>query len=271
MADATTETDLLSGTSEGNPTDDKGSGAGDQLLGDDTSPDAAADSTTGDSPVQIPKWHEMLPDGLKGDPSLVKFPEFGDMAQGYKDLEGKQGSMITIPGESAGDEDWNGVYAQLGRPDSPADYALGQEKLPDGAEVDAQMAADFEAAAHANGLTTKQAKAMYGHLGKVAAGAVAKNSQRMKAKKAESELVLRREHPTDYNEFMATVQQGWKSLGKELQSFITRSGYGNEVAFINHCAKQGKMYAEDRFVEGDGPGAPANDGGVEFSYPGLDI
>lgn len=62
--------------------------------------------------------------------------------------------MLKLPGKDADATAWDAVYAKLGRPDKPDGYSL-----PDAMKND-PVAADFRTAAHAAGLSTKQAEAL---------------------------------------------------------------------------------------------------------------
>lgn len=83
-----------------------------------------------------------------------------DVLNSYVNLEKAFGSdKIVLPGKDAAPEAWDAVYAKLGRPEKPDGYEL---KKPEGLDgYDDEMALEFRALAHKNGLTAKQAAALH--------------------------------------------------------------------------------------------------------------
>ncbi len=62
--------------------------------------------------------------------------------------------VLKLPGKDADAAAWEAVYAKLGRPEKPDGYSLPEALAKD------PVAADFRTAAHAAGLSTKQAEAL---------------------------------------------------------------------------------------------------------------
>lgn len=84
----------------------------------------------------------------------------GDALAAYTNVEKMiGGEKIALPGKDAKPEDWNAVYAKLGRPEKPEGYEF--KKPADFAEYSDDMAQGFRAEAHKHGLSAKQAAALH--------------------------------------------------------------------------------------------------------------
>ena len=83
------------------------------------------------------------------------------MAESYLNLEKTVGAKgVSVPGESATDEDWSNFYDQLGRPKEATDYTFA---MPEGVEAKPSDLAYQKAMApalHEAGLTQRQVDIM---------------------------------------------------------------------------------------------------------------
>ena len=96
-----------------------------------------------------------------------------DVAKAYVELSKKMGSgELAIPGPDADQETLDKFYSNL-RPENADDYKLSEkpEGLADDVEWNEENAKSFEAMAHKNGLTVKQAAAINEWASELAAGA----------------------------------------------------------------------------------------------------
>jgi hypothetical protein len=93
-----------------------------------------------------------LPETLRGNETLARFPDVGALAQGYLDTKALATSRSAIPAADAAPEVWSQFYEQLGRPKEATAYDF---KVPEGDA--APMADAFRPIAFEMGLTGKQA------------------------------------------------------------------------------------------------------------------
>lgn len=101
--------------------------------------------------------------------------DVASLAVKARDAESLIGRSIQLPGADAKPEDWDKVYARLGRPDKADAYEF---KLPDGIpenfNYDAERAKAFKSVAHKAGLTPKQAAIIHDEETRANAAAFAK-------------------------------------------------------------------------------------------------
>lgn len=105
-------------------------------------------------------------DGLSQDNRLVAETKGWDdpnqIIQSYGELESRLGKTLNVPDEGASAEDWDRLYARLGRPDSAEGYAFDlPENLPEDFPYDGESAQAFASWAHEAGLNPHQAQSLH--------------------------------------------------------------------------------------------------------------
>lgn len=70
---------------------------------------------------------------------------------------GRRSNTIALPDPNAPEEDWSKIYNKLGRPEDPDGYELAVE----GYELDENVSKEIKESLHENGLSKKQAKAVF--------------------------------------------------------------------------------------------------------------
>lgn len=94
--------------------------------------------------------------GTKGYKSIA------DIAKAAQNAESIIGRSVVLPDDKAKPEDWDKVFNRLGRPEKPDGYEFKlPQGVPEGMPYDAEFAKTFKGAAHAAGLTAKQATALH--------------------------------------------------------------------------------------------------------------
>lgn len=127
---------------------------------------AAPPAGGGQGEVNVPgDWTAALPEDTrkvataKGwDKSKSPSDAFAVAAKSYSDLEARLGKSIVIPDANAPKEDYDKLYAALGKPKTPGDYSFKlPEGVPDNFPYDDAFATEFKNTAHVAGLLPKQA------------------------------------------------------------------------------------------------------------------
>ena len=95
---------------------------------------------------------------LRSNPTLTKFKDVPSLAKSYVELQGALGKdRIALPGKDAKPEEWDAVYAKLGRPETVAGYELAEWKPPEGLPWDPNVTERMVERMHAHRLTKEQA------------------------------------------------------------------------------------------------------------------
>ncbi len=107
-------------------------------------------------------WRAALPDDLRDNQSLQTIPDVPALAKSYVNAQSMIGAdKIAIPGNWATEDDWSVVYDKLGRPESPDQYDLQVNNLPEGQEADADLMKWYAETVHNVGLTPNQAQKLF--------------------------------------------------------------------------------------------------------------
>ena len=102
---------------------------------------------------------DSLPEDLRSEPSLQNFTDAGGLAKSYVHAQRMIGAdKLAIPGSSATDDEWRAAMQKLGAPIEASGYEL------EGIEFNEDEMSGFTDAAHAAGLTPRQAQAMAGYM-----------------------------------------------------------------------------------------------------------
>ena len=150
-------------------------------------------------------WRSTIPEEIRGHKSLDHIQDVGALAKSYVNAQSMIGAdKVAIPGKHATDDDWNEVYARLGRPDSPEGYEL-QNNLAEGVEADEGMLDWYRQTAHEIGLTPTQAQKLLdkynGELGSRFDGDTGQADQLI----AQTETELRREYGQAFDDRLSNA------------------------------------------------------------------
>ena len=107
----------------------------------------------------VEDWRSSIPEEIRGHKSLDHINDVGALAKSYVHAQSMIGAdKIAIPGKSATPDDWNEVYARLGRPADAESYEL---PAPENFEADPEMTSWYKQMAHDIGLNPTQAAKLY--------------------------------------------------------------------------------------------------------------
>lgn len=238
----------------------------------ETTPDKPALQTESKEVTpQRPAWMAQLPKDLQEDESLTRFKTIGDIGKAYRELEGKIGNSIPIPGKDATAEELNAYFTKIGRPDKPESYNLSKLELPEGLAYDDALAEDFRKRAHTLGLTQEQAEKLYGWQIESTVQSYKDRQVDMQRAVQESTAKLREVYGSKTNEEVALTTRFLKQAADKIDPALIRdienSGLGNSVSLIRLLNTFAHQTAEDSFA-GEGSGREDDNTGM-FKYPGI--
>lgn len=163
-----------------------GAGAGEPTSNEKAAsapPSGTAEGAPSGAPaLTVDKWREALPEELRGDSALKPHQTIEDLAKDLVGMKRLMGQSIRIPTADAGEEavkafhmklaevpgveilptpdDAEGMarlMGKLGMPQTPEEYQLNRENLPEGVQPDPEMEKWFRKVAHEARLTNQQA------------------------------------------------------------------------------------------------------------------
>ena len=141
-------------------------------------------------------WKSSLDPTYASDPSLQHIGSFDALAKSYINAQKMVGAeKVAIPGSWATEEDWNGIYNKLGRPEAPDKYELEL-----GENADADFSDWFKNTAHGVGLSTQQAQKLAAAYGEYTGNAQQVTDEQIESRRAEVETELRKELGNNYDD-----------------------------------------------------------------------
>ena len=246
---------LLTGNTETKPT-----------AGNGTDP-ASQDSALA-APKQRPAWKAQVTKELQDDESLDRFPTISELGKSYRELEGKLGRSVEIPGENATAEEVEAYYKKIGRPDTPDDYEFDRPELPQGAIYDEALEKEFRTFAHERGLTKKQAADLWNLQSKRTIDLVNNHQAAQRAELEATKATIRKTFGENADRELAMTQNFMRTTAEKIAPGIGRrieeSGLGNSIELVrlmNHFAHR---TSEDSFAR-NGEGSNGSDA-RQFDY-----
>ena len=221
-----------------------------------------AEEQVADAPVETGEapsdWKASLPDDIKNNSLIHNIDDVEALAKTAIHAQSMVGAeKIAIPGNWANDDDWNGVYTKLGKPESADGYDL---KTPEGTEnVDKDIKGWYQGLAHDIGLNNQQAQKLYdGYLAKSAEMAPESTEiteEDLEIKRGETEITLKKEWGKAFDERMDAAKGVLQQFAPQgLDQMLTKEGVplGNTPEFIKTMADIGNFMntklGEDKIV-----------------------
>ena len=194
-------------------------------------------------------WFSGLSEGLRGNPSMVKFKDktAEDLGKSYIELQSKISSKgILLPKE--GDEkDQSRFYGEIGRPEKPEGYTISKvEDLHESVKITPESEVAFKSIAHKIGLTPAQMNGLnkwyldnVSNQAKQETESITKETQTAEAK-------LRGEWGAGYEERKELAKKVAKKFGgDELTAVLSEAGLDSHPVVMKALATIGASVSED--------------------------
>ena len=225
-----------------------------------------------------PGWLAGLPQDMREQygEELKGYAKVGDFVKSHYDGAAKYANAVFMPGENATPEEVAAYQEKMGIPKDVSGYELGNpENLPEGMKVDDQMKSWFAERAHKLGLTSAQAKELYGEFNNLQVNRFNAASDQYNAQKTKVERELR----TKYGDAMEAKLEEGKRVYEKLfdetaRTDLDRMGLGGNLFFLNAMIQLSEKVSEDSFFDGSsaGGGALKGDGGLYYeNTPGMRV
>ena len=156
--------------------------------------------STGDTPAS---WKSSISEEFRNDPNIEKFTEIDALAKSYINATRMIGQdKVAVPNKNSTEDQWNEVYAKLGRPETPDKYSLNVES--DVVKMDENAIKNFAEQSHKLGLNNKQAEGILDFYKNNMEGSMQQAKIDTETAQAQSEQQLRSEWGRDFD---SKVQQ----------------------------------------------------------------
>lgn len=211
--------------------------------------------TPGVTPELPHAWMGGLTTEQKADADLIKsLSKFEkgipDIVGSYAELEKKQSQVVSIPNETATEEDKARYRTAIGVPEKPEDYKLEKVELPEGLTTDEEMQKAFLQVVHVAGLNDGQVNAIHQWYMKTIGEQIVAAQKVVKTTAAEAQAALRKDLGADYDAAQTYMERGFAQFGSlPVKVLFDKTGISNDPEVIKMFVKIGKAMSEHGFVE----------------------
>jgi len=193
-----------------------------------------------------PTWRDSLDDGLKNDPTLVRFKSLDDFAKSHLELRKTIGeNKVSLPKNKEDKEAWEKLYKSLGRPDSPDGYKLSDVEFPEGAKYSDDDIKGFVSKAHELGLTQEQLDGLYKWNSEIVSSKFRSLDEQKSESAVNSENSLRKEWGNSYETNVSNARKVIETFADENEREILIQN-GNDPRLVKFLSKIGKTLSEDK-------------------------
>jgi hypothetical protein len=198
-------------------------------------------------------WLDRLPKELSEHKQILG--QFKDIDGALKTLVsqqkmlGKKADAILIPDDKASPEEKAAFLRKLGVPESPEAYQLRPKDLPAGYEWDDNVAKEFNALAHQNGITPKQMDALMGRYAAFESQKAEAAASQQKAEMEAGRKTLAEAWGDKYDVELSVARRAAQVAGVDVNS----KGFSDPsvVLAFNRLAR---MMSDDKIVNSDTAG-----------------
>ena len=209
------------------------------------------------APTELPHaWMNGMTTEQKADADLIKSVSkfekgIPDLVGSYAALEKKLSQAVSVPNETATEEEKARYRKAIGVPEKSEDYKLGEISLPEGLAVDEAMQKDFLKIVHTAGLNVAQASGIYQWYMKTYGEQFAAAQKVVKTTQAEATTALRGELGADFDAAQTLKERSFEKYGTpHVAKLFALSGIGNDPEVIKMFINIGKDTSDHRFVDG---------------------
>jgi len=207
-------------------------------------------SSTTEQPTVAKSWKEAISEEFRNDPNISKFTELDALAKSYINATRMIGQdKVAVPNENSTDDQWNEVYAKLGRPETADKYKL--EAKSDIVPIDEGAIKTFAETSHKLGLNNKQAQGILEYYKSMMEGTAQQSRIDYETSHAEAQQQLRQEWGKSYDENVKKAAAVAKAnLGTDILEVQLKDGsvLGDNPTLIKGFLKIANMMSEDKIV-----------------------
>jgi hypothetical protein len=200
-------------------------------------------------------WTNNLDNDIRGEATLPRFKNVKDLAKSYvsaRQMIGKE--KVAIPNEKSTPSEWEAYYEAGGRPKTSGDYKLDYPKdmpVPESPE----LRKAYMELAHKNGISNKQAGALYEFYNGIVKQSVVQQQQQEELQMKEADEKLKTTWGKAYDQRIHFGNVAVEQAVNGDEEFKTRltDKFGNDPDFIMAMSNLGDKFAEHRTISQNVP------------------
>jgi len=212
--------------------------------------DTLVSSTTNNTVQTAKSWKDTISEEYRNDPNISKFTEIDALAKSYINATRMIGQdKVVIPNQNSTEDQWNEVYAKLGRPESPDKYQLDFKS--EVAPIDENAVKAFAEVAHKTGLNERQAQAILDFYKQNSEQSLNQSRVDTETAQAQAEQQLRQEWGKQFDENISKAAAVAKAnMSNDVLDMQLKNGtrLGDHPDVIKGFAKIAGLLSEDKVV-----------------------
>lgn len=219
---------------------------------------AAGELTAEQQVANFDRFLEQLPEDIRTDPvfsNINKENPVQDLAKQFVNAQKLIGRpVMPKPGESTTAEEWDRIYASIGRPETPDGYKIPSD-VPEGVEFEKEKLSEFNTMAHKLGLTTTQYQALLAYQAREVHGVMQSQTQSSEAAISTMVQDLKKEWGAEYESHLDVANSAFRMLADDsLKQLISSDkALQNHPAVLKLFHKLGTEMLEHDVKSGDSP------------------
>lgn len=221
-------------------------------------PDPNGQSGGGTPPAD---WRATLPDDIKASPSIAKFKSVDELAKSYINAESLIGTKrIPAPQANWTEKEWDELYKQIGRPETPDKYQVPEFKFEEGLEVKQELVDKAKLHFHKIGLTPQQAKGILEYYFTIENERFKDTRTSSSAEVTAAEEAMKKQFGKDYDVKVSQAKALLQRFDTDgtMASFLNESKLGNDARMLKFLASVADKFKED---------STGSTGGLGMSLP----
>jgi len=198
-------------------------------------------------------WRTALPDEFRDHPDITRHKDVSSLAKEYVNAQALIGRKGVILPKEGDPNDQARFFKELGRPETPDAYNLGEFAPPEGLAWDAELQKGMLSAFHEAGLSDAQVQKALSAYANLSASTVGAMHEQVEASRRNNEAGLRREFGHAYEARMNLASRAVRQFAGDgadelLQSRLADgSALGDNPGFIRLLMKAAETLGEDAF------------------------
>ena len=195
-------------------------------------------------------WLQSLPEDLRGLKSLEKFSDTNSLVKSYIELEKSLDKKISLPTDTANDEEWLKLYSKLGMPEDKKYIADDRKaELLKNNLADEDTLSLYEDLFHKGNLTKRQGQKILEHIVQNAQNTNKSVSEAREKDRASNMTKFNEQHGEKVAEKLNILKATMAKHGSdELVGLIEESNYA--PVLIDLLLKVGESNKEDMLISG---------------------
>lgn len=196
---------------------------------------------------------QAVPTELQTHPAFKDIKDMSGLVKSYLHAQSFVGKRFELPGENATPEEINTFYKNLGRPEKPEDYSFKDDGLPKEIYGREEILKSMRAVMHQNGLTKKQAEAVFDAYTQTMNKHVEQLGVQEKERKTQAVEQLKKDFGADLDKKVNMARAVVNKFGgDEFKEYLNKSGLGDNPQLIRMFAKLAEAMGNDQMLSGTG-------------------